>query len=208
VKKPTQLRFKEHEKRYDWLSMLLQAYYQNDLGTYQEMQELLTNAGAKIACQKGCYRCCINQAVPITEIELMGISWYVSEGICDLNVKEKLRSQMREHKNNRTCPFLLNGECAIYPLRPIACREFHVTRKPCASGEDVLFSRSGDIWYPSRAVGRKTAAQLLPFYGFRKPKEIDMAFEAGFIHKNTRDMHSIDWAEMAKLHELCYVTSR
>jgi len=199
VKKPTRLRFEEHEKRYEWLSMLLEVYYQNDLGTYQEMQGLLANATVKIVCQKGCSICCINQAVPITEIELVGISWYVPEGIGDLNVKEKLRSQMRGYKNNRACPFLLNGECAIYPLRPIACREFHVLRKQCASGEDVVLSRPGDIWSPSREVSRKTAAQLLPFYGFKKPKEIEIAFESGFIHENTRDMHSIDWADMANL---------
>jgi len=179
--------------------MLLNAYYQNDLGTYHEMQRLLANAAVKVACQKGCANCCISQAVPITEIELVGISWYVSEGIFDLSVKGQLRGQMRGCKNNRACPFLLKGECAIYPLRPIACREFHVLRKQCSPGEDVLLSRPGDIWSPSRTVARKTAAHLLPFYGFKKPREIEIAFEAGFIHENTRDMHSIDWAEMADM---------
>lgn len=202
MKKPILMKFKEHEEKYEWLPMLLQAYYQNDLGTYQEMQGLLSKVTAKIACQKGCYKCCINQTVPITQIELMGISWYVSEGISDLNLKEKLHSQMIQHKNNQACPFLLNGECAIYPLRPIACREFHVLRNPCASGEDVLLTRPGDIWGPSRAIGRKTATKLLPFYGFKKPREIEMAFEAGFIHENTQNMHLIDWAEMAKLHKM------
>jgi Fe-S-cluster containining protein len=208
VKKPTLIKFKEHEKRYDWLPMLFQAYYQNDLGTYQEMQGLLAMATTKIACHKGCYNCCINQTVPITQIELMGISWYVSEGISDLNVKEKLRRQILQYEHNQSCPFLLDGECAIYPLRPIACREFHVLRNPCASGEEVLLTRPGDIWGPSRAIGRKTALKLLPFYGFKKPREIEMAFEAGFIHENTQDMHLINWAEIARLHEMYNVTSR
>jgi Fe-S-cluster containining protein len=208
VKKPTLIRYQEHEDRYEWLPMLFQAYYQNDLGTYQEMKKLLAKATVKIACEKGCYKCCINQTIPITQIELMGISWFVLEGISDLYVKQQLRSQMSQYKQNKACPFLLNGECGIYPLRPIACREFHVLHKPCASGEDVLLTRPGDIWGPSRAIGRKTAAKLLPFYGFKKPREIEMAFEEGFIHANTQDMHLIDWAEMAKMHEMFNVTSR
>ncbi len=177
--------------------MLLKAYHQNDLGIYQEMQGLLAAGMVRIACSKGCGNCCINQAVPITVIELMGISWYVSEAITDPDVRARLRDQMLGHKSNRACPFLFNRECGIYPLRPIACREFHVISKPCAPGEDVTISRPEDIWSPSREIARKTAAQLLPFFGFKKPGDVERAFEGGFIHRNTRDMHSIDWIEVA-----------
>lgn len=197
MEKPTRIRFKEHERKHEWLTMLLKAYYQNDLGIHVEKQEFLAKEKMVLACSKGCHNCCMNQAVPITQIELMGISWYVSEVMSDRSVRNSLRDQMRNYKQSRSCPFLFNGECAIYALRPIACREFHVISTPCAPGEDVIISRPGDIWSPSREVARKTAAELLPFYGFSKPMDIERSFEGGYIHQNSRDMHSIDWVEVA-----------
>lgn len=198
MRNPTRLKFEEHERKYGWLTILLRAYYQNDLGTHNEMLTFFEKNKRKIACYKGCYNCCLNPVVPITEIELMGISWYVSEIITDPATLDNLKVQMHSHKDNLSCPLLVNGECSIYPLRPIACREFHIIGKPCTAGEDIATSRPEDIWAPSREVARKTAMELLPFFGFSTQKEMNDAYENGYIHQNTRDMHTIDWTEMIK----------
>ena len=199
MRKPARLRFEEHERRYDWLTILLKAYYQNDLGTYNEMLKFFKKNKRKIACYKGCYNCCLNPVAPITEIELMGISWYVSEIITDSATRDNLKVQMQNHKENLSCPFLVNRECSIYPLRPIACREFHIIGKPCATGEDPIKSRPEDIWTPSRNVARKAAMELLRFFGFSKQKEMLDAYEDGYIHRNARDMDAIDWTELIKV---------
>ena len=198
MRKPARLRFEEHERRYEWLTILLRAYYQNDLGTYNEMLKFLKKNKRKIACYKGCYNCCLDPVVPITEIEFMGISWYVSEIITDTATRDILKVQMQNYKDNLSCPFLVNKECSIYPLRPIACREFHIIGKPCTAGEDPIKSRQEDIWTPSRNVARKTAMELLRFFGFSTQKEMLDAYEDGYIHRNTRDMHAIDWPEVTK----------
>ncbi len=101
----------------------------------------------------------------------MGISWYVSEIITDSAIRNILKVQMKNHKDKLSCPFLVNKECSIYPLRPIACREFHIIGKPCTAGEDPIKSRQEDIWTPSRNVARKTAMELLRFFGFKTEKE-------------------------------------
>ena len=199
MRRPSRLRFKEHERKYDWLTTLLNAYYQNDTGTYNEKIKFRKKKKTKIACYKGCYNCCLNPVVPITEIELMGISWYVSEIIDDSTVRDNLKAQMQNYKDNLSCPFLVNKECSIYPLRPIACREFHVIGKPCTPGEDPIKTRSEDIWSPSRKVARKTAMKLLPFFGFSTQKEMLDAYEDGYIHRNARDMHAIDWTGVIKV---------
>ncbi len=199
MRKSIRLRFEEHENKYEWLSTLLRAYYQNDTGTYNEMLKHFKKKKTKIACFKGCYDCCLNPVVPITEIELMGISWYVSEIIKDANVRDNLKAQMKNYKDNVSCPFLVNGECSIYPLRPIACREFHVIGEPCTRGQDPIKSRPNDIWTPSRKVARKTAMKLLPAFGFSTQREMLGAYEDGYIRRNSRDMNAIDWSEIVKV---------
>jgi Fe-S-cluster containining protein len=196
MNKPARLKFDEYEKKYKWLPLLLRAYYRNDLGTYDEMHKFHKKSKRKIACTQGCYNCCLNPIVPITQIEFMGISWYASEIINDVDIRNILKQQLQEHKDKLSCPFLVNHECSIYPIRPIACREFHVIGKPCSKDENLVETRPGDIWSPSRKVARKTAMELLRFYGFETEKERLDAYEYGFIHRNTKDMHTIDWNEI------------
>jgi len=126
----------------------------------------------------------------------MGISWYISEIIENLIIREQLKVQMLNHKETLACPFLINNECSIYPIRPIACREFFMTGIPCRPNENPVETRPNDIWHPSRNVARKTAMELLSFYGFQTDTEKLQAYEAGYIHQNARDMHSIDWTQM------------
>ncbi|MCG2757111.1 MAG: YkgJ family cysteine cluster protein [Desulfobacteraceae bacterium] len=198
MRKPARLRFEEHERKYKWLTILLRAYFKNDLGTYDEMFKSFKKNKRKIACSQGCYICCLNPVVPITQLELMGISWYVSEIVTDSAIRDNLKVQMENQKDSLSCPFLINQECSIYPLRPIACREYYIIGKACIAGENLIESRPEDIWKPSRKVARKTAIELLRFYGFETEKERLDAYEDGHIHRNTKDMHNINWTEMVR----------
>ena len=91
-------------------------------------------AGEKIACARGCSWCC-HQLIVMTNRE---------DGIAMLEaardrlstaefheVEANLREQAsrigamphEEAESRRwTCPFLRNGECSVYDVRPIACR--------------------------------------------------------------------------------------
>ncbi len=196
MKKPSKLKYPNFEAKYPWLSILFKAYYRNDVGIYKELKIFTKESRRKIACKKGCFTCCLNPVVPITLIELMGISWYISEIIDDFAIREQLKGQMLQNKETPVCPFLINNECSIYPIRPIACREFFMTGLPCRPNEDPIVSRPNDIWFPSRNIARKTAMELLSFYDFQTDTEKLRAYEAGYISQNSSDMHSIDWSQM------------
>jgi uncharacterized protein len=196
-KKPIRKRFPKHEEKYEWLSMLLDAYHVNDVGTYKELKIEKKKRNQKIACHKGCFKCCLKPDVPISEIEFVGISWYSSEMISDSTIRNKLKKQLRNHRKNLKCPFLLDGVCSIYPIRPLACREYYVFGKPCDDDEEPILSRPYDVWSPSRNVARKSALKILPFYGFHEESQKVKIFEKGFIHEKSRSMHLHDWTLIA-----------
>jgi Fe-S-cluster containining protein len=92
----------------------------------------------KVACSKGCSSCCkTHQTIPVYPLELVGISWYVTEKISG-HGRELLKNQLRVYKENDPCPFLLSGSCIVHPMRPISCREFIVFGKPCTELEEVI----------------------------------------------------------------------
>ena len=197
-KKPVRKRFPEYEKKYDWLSMLLDAYNVNDIGVYKELKIERKQHKKNIACYKGCFKCCLKPDVPICEIEIAGVSWYSSELISDSTIRIKLKEQLRDHKKSFQCPFLVEGVCSIYPMRPLACREYFVFGVPCSDDEQPELTRPHDVWSPSRNVARKSALKILPFFGFYEESEKIRVFEDGFIHKNSVSMHKYDWTLIAK----------
>ncbi|UCG12040.1 MAG: YkgJ family cysteine cluster protein [Deltaproteobacteria bacterium] len=63
-------------------------------------------------CTEGCHECCRNFGVPArTRVE-------------DARVKEFLRehSIKQGEARDNTCPYLGDGGCTIYPVRPLICR--------------------------------------------------------------------------------------
>jgi len=172
--------------------MLLDAYYKDDVGILKELKVAERKRGSKIACCKGCHYCCLKMEVPISQIEIMGLSWYSSEKVIG-TVREKLKEQLLNYKKNLHCPFLIDKICVVYPVRPLICREFFVFDSPCKPNEDVLKTRPSDIWSPSRKVCKSAAFKILPFYGITDEKEKLIAYESGFISQNSRPMHTCDW---------------
>lgn len=75
--------------------------------------------GIKVECKKGCNHCCHYRAL-ITEQEALLIEEYSG-------VKKKNPKRARDlFVKPDPCPFLKNGGCSIYPVRPLACRGFFV----------------------------------------------------------------------------------
>jgi len=201
-KKPVRSRYPEDEKKYSWLKMLLDAYHTDNMGIYNELKVEIKSRKDKIACHKGCHECCLKYDVPVCQIEIAGISWFVSEIITEPSLREKLKNQLKEHTSSLQCPFLVDGSCSIYPMRRVACREYFVFGKPCVKNEDAFRTRPDSVWGPSRSVARKTAIKMLPYFGFMSETERIAAFENGFIHKNSISMHEYDWLRIVQTMEM------
>lgn len=84
-----------------------------------------------IQCRKGCWYCChINVAVSILEAIL--IARAIRElKLADLEARVKETAPTiagltpkQRHAKIVTCPFLLDGLCGIYPVRPGSCRAY------------------------------------------------------------------------------------
>lgn len=134
--------------------------------------------GETISCHKGCENglCCC-QLVPLSPPEVFffyGFVWGLSsekrgeifasfqalrEKMDQNGITDKIRNieTTREHqviayeyfRMGWLCPFLKEGACSVYPIRPLACREYNITspsalcRDPFKKGiRKVKISRS------------------------------------------------------------------
>lgn len=87
-----------------------------------------------VSCSKGCHFCC-RQNVHVYKAEVAVIGEYCREigiEIPKSYLKEQMRYGWRELAKTEVgwCVFLKNGECSIYPVRPIACRNYFVISDP------------------------------------------------------------------------------
>jgi Fe-S-cluster containining protein len=182
------------EQRYPWLVILLDSYAVCDEGTAKDLAREKNKQGCSVACHKGCSACCLNPVVPISELELRGISWYVSEQL-DQNTQDQLIPRLENHKDTSECPFLLNHICSIYPMRPIACRIFHMFRKACTPYEKVIRTRPQDVFTQNRDTARRVALRFLDadVYGLKTELEKEEAFDQGIMMKMSTQMHEVDW---------------
>jgi uncharacterized protein len=185
------------EKKYPWLTTVLDTYYISD-SQVEEHLARIAKKGINPACHKGCHACCLKVTVPFTEPELTAISWYASEVLTD-KIRARVKQRLIEHAEILECPFLVDRVCSIYPVRPLICRQFLVKSKPCETEEDVADSRPQDIIpLPKDTVIRPVAMRLLDHYKFKSVTAKRKAFEAGFIVANAKNMHEFDWTIIAK----------
>ncbi len=90
-----------------------------------------------IACQPGCDYCCYNQ-IEVTPLEALAIWGFIrnfpSENKARIQEKiqksvqqraGKIKEEIAGSRGAFPCPFLENGLCAIYPVRPLLCRAMH-----------------------------------------------------------------------------------
>jgi len=184
------LKFSEDEAKYVWLRNLLKAYNIIDNDSHKGIKKEESKRGVKLACKKGCFYCCLRPVVPMTKWEGAGISWFVTEKLKGKN-REIVKQHLLNHRESASCPFLVDGICTIYPVRPIACRQFFVFGTPCKEDEDVILTRERDIWTTGIDTSIKVAMNILPLYGIEDKEQILLALEDGFIVKNSKPMHEM-----------------
>ena len=197
VRSATRPSYPEDEARFPWLAPLLDSYHIIDAGTMQELQSEERSRGRKVACRRGCASCCLLPVVPLNPLEVQGICWYASEKLRGA-ARSAVIEQLRRHRQTPRCPFLVDSECAVYAVRPHACRILHVFGRPCGPEEDVELTRPADIWTHSAEVARLAATVLLPHFGVSGRLEIEDAFEEGFLYDISVPLHELPWEELVE----------
>lgn len=194
---PKRLSFPADEAKNKWLPMLLDAYFIADKGLYQGIRRRL-NQGHKLACAKGCSSCCkTNTTIPVYPLELVGLYWYAIEKI-HAEQREKLKTQLRNFTKGNPCPFLIEGICSAYLMRPLACRHFNVFNKPCDEGEDAYYTRRHDVLTPIEKYKNKALSTMLPFHGIKERAKRREAIKTGFIHGFAETLQELEWSKLAK----------
>jgi len=104
----------------------------------QITSEVLSAEANHIDCHSGCAYCCYYR-VEARAYEIVIIAEYIKSHFseqqkrnlvarAEKNLEEvKGLSRKEQLATNQECQFLLNGECSIYPVRPLKCRDFHST---------------------------------------------------------------------------------
>ncbi|MDR2892185.1 MAG: YkgJ family cysteine cluster protein [Deltaproteobacteria bacterium] len=153
------LRLPRDERKHSWLPLLLDCYALIDFSVAQAIEQA-EKSEKKLACHKGCAACC-SQVIPLSTLECLGIKFYV-QNILDPQHQAALHEKLNGPL--ATCLFNFAGCCAVYPLRPIACRRYLVCSRPCAKGEVPAVTRPADSLEPSREYLQQAIELTLPFY--------------------------------------------
>ena len=74
---------------------------------------------AFIPCSQGCSECCTLQSVFAIEAYFLACFWSRHQNI---SKKTERILPARETASSENCPFLLDQQCQVYPVRPIICR--------------------------------------------------------------------------------------
>jgi len=181
--------YPEFEQRHPWLVRLLDAYHLSDAATRADLAREAAKRGVAVACGPGCRNCCVDQCIPVTEFEVLGIWWYVSE-IMAGEAQEELAQRLLGHGQVGECAFLMQGRCAVYPLRPFVCRQYHVFGRPCGPGENVFETRPGAAFRGAQDSGRELAWQIIPLYGVAE-ENVDWLFESGYVTRKGKHLHTL-----------------
>ncbi len=155
---PYRLSIPRAERRHPWLGYLFDLYAAIDAS----VAEALALAGRASGCGPGCHGCC-HQVIPATPLEVAGIRWYVREAMPPV-ILDALRNRPEPDVPPGTCRFLAGGGCAVYAVRPVACRRYMVLGRRCRPEEDAFRDRPGDVLRPSREALAAAYALTLPYY--------------------------------------------
>ncbi len=106
----------------------------------------------ELACREGCDYCCY-PPVAATVPEVANIVAYVLSQMSEDQQQElqgRVQNVLQEtsglngrerSRRNIACPYLENGRCAVYPVRPLACRGFNsIDREVC----EAVFANPAD----------------------------------------------------------------
>lgn len=179
-------RVREAAPRLPWLTALIEACSILDQG----VARAIAGSGRAPACGPGCHACC-SQLIPVSTIEVQGLRWFALShlrGNAALTVGQALLTERQE-----PCPFLVEGACSVYPLRPLACREYIVFHAPCHPGERPDQTRPCDVLPLPRIAQLQAFTVLLPFYGVRDGDAREAALQNRLVLRDTRILQHLDW---------------
>ncbi len=193
---PERVRFPEHEQRLPWLTRLMDAYLVTDQGISEGIKRE-EKQGKLLACAQGCAACCkSHETIPVYPLELMGMSWYAAE-VLEGELREQLKTQLRNLDTVQSCPFLINNTCSIHAVRPMACRNFNVFNKQCVIGEDAYYTRREDVLTPIKKYNDEAFNIMLPFYGIKNKAERRKMIKSGGMHQLAKVMRELNWSTLA-----------
>jgi Fe-S-cluster containining protein len=100
----------------------------------------LAHAGdvSTLACQVGCFWCCYF-TIDVRAVEVFRILDFVAENFTaaeQARVRQEIISnsallaemdESQRTRQNLKCPFLTQGACTVYAVRPQTCRNYHAT---------------------------------------------------------------------------------
>lgn len=190
-------RYPEDEAKNPWLSILLDAYHLTDTGVAIEIVEEAERRNSQPGCHIGCCNCCVKANVPVSPLEKRGIDWYLTEKVTG-DVRNILEWLLPQAKEIPTCPFIVDSRCAIYPVRPLACRIFYVFGEPCESASGIGEERREDIWIHSRELAKRVAMIMLPYYGITEESDKEFAFEVGYLFSQMTLLRNLEWDKVAE----------
>ena len=182
------------EAQHPWLTILLDTYHILTTGTALALADEVLKRGAPPACSAGCVACCLRPEVPVSQLELLGIWWYVTEKLPP-EERTPLSARLLHHRTLCACPFLSEERCAIYPLRPLACRFLHVFGAPCKTEEITIEARPQDIWLPREAVP-PAILNMLPYFGFATEAACRQALTEGYLISVSTLMSDLPWERL------------
>ena len=199
-------RNRRFERALPGMDLLLDAFAVVDCGVAQAV----ARRGQIPACGAGCYHCC-TQPIPLTPLEILGLRLFVwpelmpAQAAClPPEVRQFLAVGFAAFTGGSaslgaTCPFLYEGRCAVYPVRPMACRRYIVYETPCAKGEDPTTTRPHQVLQPSQDFLQAALRHTLPWYHERYPLPAKpTAAEAqAFFRSVTTILQAVPWAQYA-----------
>ena len=186
-------------------NLLLRGYALVD-ASVEEAVACADRAGRVLACGPGCDACC-RQPIPVTPLEFLLMRAQVRfrlDGERRARLEAQQEEQLRAEPDplRRPCPFLLDGACVVYAVRPLACRRYLVLDRPCAPGEVATQRRPDDMLVPQRMALREALALTFPWYagrwqalGLPQPPEATPASEAAraWLRAVTAPVQSLPW---------------
>lgn len=184
------------ERMLPGMGLLLDAFALVDCG----MAQAIAHRGQKPACGPGCGHCC-TQPIPVTPLEVLGMRLFVQQALLPAE-REPLAAACAAFHGEKTmfgatCPFLHNSRCAVYPLRPMACRRYIVYGAPCAQGEDPTQTRPHDVLRPEQNFLQAALRLTLPWYRGRYPlpEPVSAAAAQAFFGSITTILQAVPWAD-------------
>jgi Fe-S-cluster containining protein len=180
------------EDEQPWLTILLDALHVLDHGLAHEVSTEEQRRGVRVGCHAGCTACCQSD-LRLRPIEIEGIAWYASTRL-DEGTWQRVKARLAR-PDDGVCPFLLDGQCSVRPVRPITCRTFFVFGEPCRVGERLFQLRSRDIFERSEALFERMAMRLLDdeSFGLGDDEDRRAAYHAGAMTSSALRMLNVDW---------------